>query len=132
VEPGIVDAVEMPDLVDERGVHFVAQFGLRRACREVRLAVDDDAVWQLADAVPVALGESDSVVQTEQIEAAVVGAVFDHEYDVVEAVDHVVGEPVELVGDEFFKGRSIPIVHGHQTSVTRPEPRNSGLKSSLG
>ena len=77
----------------------------------MRLAVHDDAVGKLADAVAVALGQRPAVVQPEQVEAAVLGAVLDDEDDVVEPVDHVVGKLIELVDHELLEGRGIHLHH---------------------
>ena len=84
----------------------------------MRLAVDDDAVGQLARAVAIALGEGEAVVEPEQIEAAVLRAVLDDEDDVVESVDHVVGEQIELVDHESLESRGIHVDHqAYSTSL---------------
>ena len=75
---------------------------------EVRLAVHDDAIGQLALAVAVALGQREAVVQPEQVETAVLRAVLHDEDDVVEAVDHVVGQQIQLVDHQGLERRAHP------------------------
>src|SRR5690606_27537163 len=76
VELGVVDAVVVRDLVHERDVHLVAQLLEVGAGREQRLAVEHDAIGQLAEAVAVALGEGRALVEPEQVERAVGGPVL--------------------------------------------------------
>ena len=98
----VVDAVEVGDLVHECRVHLVAELVLVLARVQVRLAVHDDPVGQLPAAVAPALREGPAVVEAEQVEAAVFGAVLDDEDDVVETLDHVVGQLIQLLDDEGY------------------------------
>src|SRR5690606_10958380 len=88
---------------------------------------------QLAETVLVAFGERDALVQAEEVEGAVLGAVLDDEDDVIEAVDHVVGQPVELLDDERLErvGVERELAHGVGSPLDRcgaspyPSPRPS-------
>ena len=57
------------------------------------------------------IGDSIAPAETEEVEAAVLGPVLHDEDDVVETVDHVVGQPVQLVGHESLERLGIH-VHG--------------------
>ena len=91
---------------------------------EQRLAVEDDAIGHLAEPVAVALGEGPAVVEPEEIERPVFGAVFDDEHDVVETVDHVIGQLVELVDDDRLERFGIEF-HDLLRSGVSGEPRTS-------
>jgi len=103
VQLSVVDAVEVGDLMHEGRVHLVAQLIVALAGGEMRLAVDDDAIRQLAGPVLGSFCEGEAVVQTQKIETAVLGAILDDEDHVVEPVDHLVGQPVELVDHELLE-----------------------------
>ena len=85
---------------------------------EQRLPEQDDAVGQLAEAVVAALGEGDAVVQPEQVERAVLRPVFRDEHDVVEPVEHLVGQQVELVDHEPLEGFRIHLIRPHSMHST--------------
>ena len=72
-----IDAVVVRDLVDEGRVHFVAELFFCLADREVWFPVDDDSVGEFPEAVLAALGECDALVESEEIERPVLGAVLD-------------------------------------------------------
>src|SRR5690606_28361059 len=114
--------------VHKRCVYLTAQLGLVVALDEMRLAKYDDSVWQLAHAVSTAFGQSKSVVQTEQIQTAVLGAILDDEHDVVETVHHVIGQSIEFVDDELFEGRSI---HFHHRPAYCPPTANGPRAEAL-
>lgn len=85
------------------------------------LAVDDDPIRKLARSVLSALSERQPVVEAEEVEASVLGSVLDDEDDVLEAVDHLIGQTIELVDDEFFEGAaSISIVFSLLPADGRP------------
>src|SRR5947209_6519971 len=65
VEAVVVDAVEVADLVHERGVDLVTQLVLGLARGEVRQPEHDDPVGKLAEAVPAAVGEVDALVASQ-------------------------------------------------------------------
>src|SRR5690606_26851865 len=101
----------------------------------MRLAVHDDAVGQLAHAVAVTLGQREAVVQAEQIEAAVLWAVFDDEDHVLEPVDPVVGQEVELLDHERLEGGGIHVNHawGEERDLNPrpPGPHPGALPTEL-
>ena len=74
MEARIIDAVEVRDLVHQGRVHLVAQLLHVVAGMQVGFAVDDDPVGEFAESVAVTFGESEAVVETEQVERAVFGA----------------------------------------------------------
>src|SRR5690606_16751170 len=83
----VVDPVVVGDLVHEGDVDLAPQLVEIAAEGEQRLAEQHDAVGQLAEAVAVALGEGDPLVEPEQL-AAVLGAVLDDEDEILQSVDH--------------------------------------------
>lgn len=114
MQPVVIDAVEVGDLVHEGRVHLVPQLVEGRAALEVRIPVHDDAVGELAHAVAVAFCERQAVVQPEQVERAVFRAVLDHEDDVVESLDHVVRQLVE-----FLDYERLELVRVHDSTLSR-------------
>ena len=63
----VVDSVEMGDLVNEGHVNLVFQILEIARDGEQRLAVQDDAVWQLPETIVVPASEVDAVVEAEEI-----------------------------------------------------------------
>lgn len=119
----VVDPVEVCDLVNEGDVYFVAQFVEALAHGQQGLAVEDNAVGHLAEAVLVPFGEGDAVVESERVECAVFGAILNNKNDVVEPVDHVVGQAIEFIDDETLEFGVIKLQHSLSM------PRASGSQS---
>lgn len=150
MQPLVVDAVEVSDLVDERGVHLVLEVVEGVALRQVLLPEDDDPVGQLTEPVLAALGRGDAVVHAEQVRA-VLGFVLDDEDDVVEPVDHLVRQQVEFVGHQLLEvlGRHLhhevivtqlpgeswprraPLLPGHHRHHEGPRPSDEGLRVAV-
>src|SRR5690606_24206137 len=125
---GVIDAVEVGDLVDERHVDLLPELVEVGADREQRLPKQDNAVGQLPEAVVAALGERDPLIDPEQVERAVVGTVLDDEDQVLETVDHLVREQVELLDDERLEGVRVEVDPGHRAdSSTGPGPASDSL-----
>src|SRR5690606_4684675 len=88
---------------------------------KVRLSIDHDAVGELTHAVLRALSQRETVIQAQEVETAVFGAVLDHEHDVVESVDHVIGQTIELVDHQRFEVSSIHFHRYQPIAVGRPD-----------
>ncbi|MBG9885317.1 hypothetical protein ABE10_01685, partial [Bacillus toyonensis] len=86
------------------------------------LAVEDDAIRKLAHAVVPSFRDRETVVEAQEIEAAVFRAVLDDEDDVVEPVDHVVGKTVELVDDELLEVLGRHLQRGDPDGHMHPGP----------
>jgi hypothetical protein len=111
VKSVVVDAVEVRYLVHEGDVDLIFELVDVIDQAEEWLAVENDTVGHLAEPVLASLRERHPVIQTEQIERTVFWPVFDDEDDVVEAVDHVVGQQIELRHDESLEFFGVDLVH---------------------
>ena len=95
----------MGDLVHQGDVDLVFKLVEIFGNVDEGLTVKHDPIGEFAVTVLSAFGESDAVVQAEKGEAAVLWTCFSDKYDVVEPIDHLVGEQVELFDNqhlEFF------------------------------
>ena len=93
---------------------YAARAGMRGA---VIVPEGKIAIGKLAQSVTVTFREGKPFVEPEESERTVFGEVFDHEDHVVEAADHVVGQRIEGICDEFFEGVGIHLHHRQVTTA---------------
>ena len=112
VQPGVVDAEVVGDLVHDGNGDLTHHLGLAAAAGDDRLAVDGDAVGHpAADAVVVAAGgEGHPLVEPEQPPLA--RPVLDEDGDVVDQAGQLVGDAVEGVGHQLLEPLGADVDHG--------------------
>ena len=109
VEPVVIDAEEVADLVDDGPADLVGDLIDGVAQRADRPAVDGDAVRQHHGVLAAAVGEGNALVQPEQARRSVV--VLDHHGDVVQQPPKPLGQPVQRRGDHVLEPLRLNLDH---------------------
>jgi hypothetical protein len=109
VEPVVIDAEEVADLVDDGPADLVGDLIDGVAQRADRPAVDGDAVRQHHGVLAATVGEGNALVQPEQARRPVV--VLDHHGDVVQQPPEPLGQPVQRRGDHVLEPLRLNLDH---------------------
>jgi circadian clock protein KaiC len=109
VQPGVVDAEMMADLVHDGPAHLLDDLRLGAAYRADREPVDGDPVGQHAGVVRRAAGERHSLIETEQAGRA--SGVLDGDRHVAHQLAQIVGQPVQRRDDHLLEPLRLHLDH---------------------
>src|SRR3954465_723895 len=110
VEPGVVDAEVVRDLVDDGDRDLLDHLVLALADVADGLAVDHDPVRQRAAVLPAAVGQRVPLVEAQQVGLVLV-AVLDQDDDVVQQRHQLGRDLVEGVGNQLLELREREGLH---------------------
>src|SRR5690606_12653314 len=119
VQPGVVDAEVVSDLVHHGDQHFLHHFVLGVAHRQDGLAVDRDPIRQFTAAGRGALGQGDAVIPADDVRLFLV-ALLDQRHDVVHRRGEFRRHLVQRFGDQCLEALRRHL-HGHR------RPTRAGL-----